>query len=105
MARPRLTGYRLRPAAQTDLENIWRYTAEQWSPDQADRYTDRLDTTLDLPVSLPDIARERREFQPPIRIHPTARHLIVYRIEGNQLEVLRILGQRQNWQVLLDQLE
>ncbi|MCL2636418.1 MAG: type II toxin-antitoxin system RelE/ParE family toxin, partial [Betaproteobacteria bacterium] len=28
------------PAAEDDLIAIWRYTAENWSADQADRYMD-----------------------------------------------------------------
>ncbi|MCA8927827.1 MAG: type II toxin-antitoxin system RelE/ParE family toxin, partial [Alphaproteobacteria bacterium] len=48
MARTRLSSYRLRPAAQADLEGIWRYTAEQWSADQADRYVDGLQATIAL---------------------------------------------------------
>ncbi|MCB9931460.1 MAG: type II toxin-antitoxin system RelE/ParE family toxin [Alphaproteobacteria bacterium] len=105
MARTRLSSYRLRPAAQADLEGIWRYTAEQWSADQADRYVDGLQATIALLVSMPEIARERREFVPPVRIHPSARHLIIYRIEDDILAVLRIVAQRQNWRALLDSSE
>ena len=30
--------YRLSPLTQTDLEDIWLYTLENWSLEQADRY-------------------------------------------------------------------
>ena len=96
-----LTGYRLTPAAQNDLEDIWLYTLEQWSVQQADRYTDILEDTLDRLLFMPEMARERPEFDPPVRIHPSAEHLIVYLIEGDQLVVLRILGAGQNWQAIL----
>ena len=96
-----LTGYRLTPAAQNDLEDIWLYTLEQWSVQQADRYTDILEDTLDRLLFMPEMARERPEFDPPVRIHPSAEHLIVYLIEGNQLVVLRILGAGQDWQAIL----
>ncbi|MBG0880876.1 type II toxin-antitoxin system RelE/ParE family toxin [Burkholderia cenocepacia] len=29
---------RLTPLAECDLEDIWRYTAEHWSPEQAEHY-------------------------------------------------------------------
>ncbi|WP_075122901.1 type II toxin-antitoxin system RelE/ParE family toxin [Burkholderia paludis] len=29
---------RLTPPAETDLEGIWSYTVERWSPEQAERY-------------------------------------------------------------------
>ena len=96
-----LTGYRLAPAAQNDLEGIWLYTLEQWSPQQADRYADILEDTLDRLLFMPEMARERPEFDPPVRIHPSAEHLIVYRIEGDLLVILRILGAGQNWQAIL----
>jgi toxin ParE1/3/4 len=96
-----LTGYRLTPAAQNDLEGIWLYTLEQWSPQQADRYADILEDTLDRLLFMPEMARERPEFDPPVRIHPSAEHLIVYRIEGDLLVILRILGAGQDWQAIL----
>lgn len=33
-----MSSYALRPRAQADLADIWRYTAREWSVDQADRY-------------------------------------------------------------------
>jgi plasmid stabilization system protein ParE len=34
--------YRLSPAAEHDLENIWLYTCRQWSVGQAEHYIDML---------------------------------------------------------------
>ena len=100
MAGPKLDDYRLAPAA--DLEDIWRYTARNWSIDQADRYTDALVAAFGTLVAMPSIARERREFDPPVRVHPIAQHVIVYRIEADHLVSLRVLDGRQNWQAALD---
>jgi toxin ParE1/3/4 len=102
MAPGELTGYRLTPKAEEDLEAIWRYSAETWSPDQADLYIDTLIQTIETLVGMPTMARERDEFDPPVRIHPTAEHLIIYRIEGAFLLVVRILGGRQNWRSMLE---
>ena len=96
-----LTAYRLTPAAQDDLENIWLYTAKTWSAAQADRYTDILEDILVRLLFMPEMARERCEFDPPVRIHPSAEHLIIYRIEGNHLVILRILGTSQDWHAIL----
>ena len=96
-----LTSYRLTPAAQNDLADIWRYTAQRWSMIQADRYTDILEDTLERLLFMPEMARERPEFDPPVRIHPSADHLIIYRIEKDHLSVLRILGASQDWQAIL----
>ncbi len=33
-----MSGFVLSPAARADLDEIWEYTAERWSIDQAERY-------------------------------------------------------------------
>ncbi len=96
-----LTQLRLTPAAQGDLEEIWLYTAQQWSPEQAERYMDALEETFARLLILPEMARERPEFDPPVRIHPSGEHMIVYRIEAGHLAILRILGGRQDWLAIL----
>lgn len=96
-----LTAYRLTPAAQADLEDIWLYTAQQWSIEQADRYTDILEDTLYRFLFMPEMARERHEFDPPVQIHPSAQHLIIYRIERDHLAILRVLGAGSDWQAIL----
>ena len=102
MAVGKLRDYRLAPAAATDLEDIWLYTARNWSIEQGDRYTDALESVFDTLVAMPEIARERLEFNPSVRVHPSAQHLIIYRIEADHLVILRVLGGRQNWQAFLD---
>lgn len=96
---------RLTPQAEVDMEEIWMHGAAKWSPEQADRYVDGITTVFDLLCAMPGIARERLEFTPPVRIHPSGAHLIIYRTVGDQLDVLRILGGRQDWPRLLEILE
>jgi toxin ParE1/3/4 len=91
----------LTPAASADLEAIWLYTFETWSIAQADRYIDALNASFQVLCDVPEIARDRTEFSPPVRIHPTGRHLIVYQLSDDALTVIRVLGNRQNWQAIL----
>ena len=93
--------YRLTPAAQRDLEDIWLYTAQTWSMAQADRYTDIIEDTFDRLLYMPEMARERLEFDPPVRIHTSAEHQIIYRVERDHLLILRVLGAGQDWQAVL----
>jgi toxin ParE1/3/4 len=88
---------RLRPSALDDLEAIWLYTATQWSVDQADHYIRQLTAGLDLLSGQPEIARERSELVPPVRIHPVASHLIIYRIEVDHLDIIRVRHRREDW--------
>lgn len=89
------------PQADADLEEIWLYTANEWSIEQADSYIIGLHTTFSILCETPEIARERTEFTPPVRLHPSGQHHVIYRIEGASLSVIRILHNRRNWQTYL----
>lgn len=93
--------YRLTPKAVTDLEHIWLYTLETWSLAQADAYIDALTAAFQRLAAMPTIARERREFTPPVRIHPVQSHLVIYHTTDDGIVVLRVLGGQQDWQDLM----
>lgn len=83
--------------AQSDLESIWDHTAETWSLNQAEAYFVDLNGLLALLAEQPKIARERTEFTPPIRIHPFRSHLVIFRVSGDLLQVIRVVHVRANW--------
>jgi toxin ParE1/3/4 len=97
MTGSRPESFRLRPRAVEDLETIWLYTATQWPLDQAELYIRELTAGLDFLVAHPEIARERVELSPPVRIHRIAAHLVVYRIEPDYLDIIRIRHRREDW--------
>lgn len=89
--------YRISPRAREDLDDVWRYSAERWSIEQADKYIDELVLTFEMMASVPTLARERSEFTPPVRIHTHESHLIIYTISAEAVVILRLLGGRQDW--------
>ena len=97
-----ISDYRLSPAAQLDLESIWDFTAQTWSPNQADSYLRGLADKLTLLCENPLIAREHTEIDPPVRLHPYRSHVIIYRVEADHLAVIRIAHMRQRWQTLVN---
>lgn len=97
--------YSLAPQALGDMEQVWRYTAETWSIKQADKYVRELSHAFGLIASMPMMARERNEFTPPVRIHTHEKHLIVYVIGKGGIEILRVLGGRQDWIAILNDAE
>jgi toxin ParE1/3/4 len=103
MPEPRVVEYRLSPAALTDLDAIWEYTARTWSVSQAETYIRRLAADMDLLVQHPGMARERTEIRPPVRLYRSGSHLIIYRIDAGWLDVLRIVHARQNWAAYLNE--
>jgi toxin ParE1/3/4 len=92
-----VTEYRLTPAAQRDLDAIWEFTAGRWSVDQAEHYVRELFSDLDLLVQNPKIARESHQLHPPVRLYRSGSHLMIFRIDGQCLNVLRFLHMRQSW--------
>lgn len=105
MSSARPADYRLTPKALADLDDIWRYTAETWSPDQADAYIDDLVRTFEVIAATPTLDRDRPDFSPPVRVHAHRSHLIVYTVTPDHVAILRLLGGRQNWLAILDALE
>ena len=103
MPRNSIEEYRLSPAARSDLSGIWDYTVEMWSPEQADTYLRGLGEKLAILCDHPEIARERTEIDPPVRLHPYRSHLIIYRIEADHLAIIRVVHNRQHWQALLSE--
>ena len=90
------------PEADVDLEEIWLYTAETWSLDQADRYVTNFYTKFQTLSQMPQIGREYPNISPPIRIYPIGRHFVIYQIEDDLLNIIRVLHQRRHWQILFD---
>ena len=91
------------PQADADLEDIWLYTAQTWSIVQADHYIIALHKSFMLLCDIPTIARERPEIAPPVRVYPSGRHYVIYRVAGETLTVLRVIHNRRNWQPLLEE--
>lgn len=89
------SGWVLRPAAEGDLSEIWLQGASRWGVDQAEHYAAGLFALFDLLVEFPEIARERTEFSPPVRIHPSGAHLVIHRQDDQGREIIRILHSHQ----------
>lgn len=87
-----MVGYRLTPQAERDLEEIWLYTFEQWSADQADRYYDEI---IDVVERLGSgiLSGRHSEIRSGYKKQPAGRHLIFFRPFEEGIEVVRILHQ------------
>ncbi len=85
--------YRLTPLAVSDLENIWLYTFEQWSREQADRYY------RDLLEAIEALARGARtgrlvDIREGYLKYAVGQHFVFYRLSTTTLDVVRILHRR-----------
>jgi toxin ParE1/3/4 len=90
--------YKITLQASQDLENIWLYTFENWSIEQADRYLslimDEIEYLAQKPESGFDFSSVRKGYYRS-RIKS---HFIFYRIDHKNeiVEIIRILHQRMN---------
>ena len=87
---------RISREAALDLENIWTYSREQWSVEQANRYYRFLFEKIDLILQNPFAGLDYSHIKPGYRKVSVKSHSIFYRVaeEQNSLEVIRILHQK-----------
>lgn len=85
--------FRLTKAAQTDVQGIARYTQKEWGSAQRRRYLDGLQDKFEALLEAPRTAAERLDFEPPVRIFPYEKHLIVYAIDDGGILIVRVLHQ------------
>lgn len=88
--------YKISNEALKDLENIWIYTFENWSIEQADRYfgllMDEIEYVSQNPQSGKDYSHVReRYFRARVKSH-----FIFYKtnLKTNEVEIIRILHQQ-----------
>ena len=84
--------YRLAPLAEIDIEDIWSYTASQWSDARADQYI------RDLLIAFAELANgmrigTARTVRLDYRQLLVGSHAIFYRESSSRIDVIRILHQ------------
>jgi toxin ParE1/3/4 len=90
-----MTGYRLSPAAQADLEEIWEYTARNWGTDQAVRYIFGIRDACQALANGRRQGRSADDIRPGYRKLPVRSHILFYRVaDAGLIDVIRILHQR-----------
>lgn len=90
-----MSRYLLSPAAQTDLEQIWDYSYENWGLDQAEAYLRELQRALERVSANPQIGWACDEIRPGYRKLAAASHTLFYRVTAEGVtDVVRVLHQR-----------
>lgn len=84
------------PQAQSDLAEVWRWGAEQFSATAADKHAKAIHTAADMLRLAPSVGRARDDLRPGVRelvIYPT---VLLYRVGTEAVEVLRVVDGRRN---------
>ncbi|MBI5281180.1 MAG: type II toxin-antitoxin system RelE/ParE family toxin [Candidatus Solibacter usitatus] len=87
-------GYRRSPQADSDLDGIWYYVATQsGSMEIADRLIDSITDRFFLLASHPHMGRVRDgDLRPGLRSFPVGEYVIIYRAEGADVLILRVVS-------------
>jgi toxin ParE1/3/4 len=80
--------------ADEDLIDIYLYGCQNFGETKAEKYHAELHQAFVFLADNPFVSNERYEFDPPVRIHPHGKHLIVYTVEDSFILVIRVLHQR-----------
>ncbi len=86
-----MAGFLVSKAAYNDIRSIAVYTQKTWGVARRRRYLSGLNDKFVTLADMPEMAPERCEFVPPVRIFPYEKHLIVYVHENAGILILRVL--------------
>lgn len=87
--------FTLSKKAAYDLRDIWHYTCENWSEEQADIYIKLLRDKIEYLATQPHDARKFSYRRKHYKCSQVKSHLIFYReVSSAEIEVIRILHKR-----------
>ena len=88
--------YKISKQAEIDLENIWLYTFEEWSIEQADYYFDLIMDEIEYISKNPKSGKSYNEIRKEYFRSRVKSHFIFYRINFKEecIEIIRILHQQ-----------
>jgi len=89
--------YRLSARAEADLADIWFYSAEQWSAEQADRYVEALVSRLEWLCHNPALWKPLPDLGAGLHGYRQQSHVIYFRPRGDGpdwIEIVRVLHAR-----------
>ena len=78
-------------SAIEDLEEIWFYTLQTWSLEQADRYHGLIYTEIDFLANSPDSGKDLNHIRKGYRSSKVKSHFIFYKYSSLEIEIIRIL--------------
>ena len=81
----------LTKAAVSDLQSIRSFTLETWGPEQEQRYLDALWKKFAEILADPQRWRRRDDLFPGCQLAAQGKHVILFRVQGSVLEIVRIL--------------
>ena len=94
--------YEISKKAISDLEEIWLYTADKWSIEQADRYYNLIFDEIAFICKNPNTGSQMDDIRKNYRAAKVKSHLIFFKVENDIVRVVRILHERMDIRSRLD---
>jgi toxin ParE1/3/4 len=91
-------GYLLSPRAQTDLDEIWDYTADRWGLDQAETYTRDLWQRIEAIAARPAMGQDCSDIRVGYYKISCGSHFLFYRLIAEGVDIVRILHERMDFE-------
>lgn len=87
--------YKISKEANLDIENIWIYTVENWSIEQADRYFNLIIDEIEYIALNPQSGKNYSKIRKGYFRSQIKSHFIFYKInkKKSEVEIIRILHQ------------
>lgn len=83
--------YRITEAAYRDLNDIWFYTFQEWSENQASKYFESIIQEIELLSENPNKAKKLKKTKSEIYYFRALSHYIFFKYGDEQIDVIRIL--------------
>ena len=81
----------LTDAALSDLRAIRDYTLQEWGEQQEEKYLDEMWVKFEAILKDPQRCRFRKDLFPACQLASQGKHVVLFRVEGEVLQVVRVL--------------
>ncbi len=97
--------YKISKEAGRDIENIWLYTIEKWSIEQADRYFNLIMDEIEYLAKNPKSGKDYSKVRKGYFRSQVKSHFIFYKInrKNEEIEIIRILHQQMDIETRLNE--
>jgi len=94
--------FKITQAAYHDLDDIWFYTFENWSENQANKYFESIIQEIELMCENPKKAKKMSKIKSDFFYFRTLSHYVFFKFGDDEIEIIRILHKRMDFSKHLD---
>lgn len=84
--------------AENDLDNIWDYSYASFGENQANKYLDKLNLSLNILANHPNKGTKCDNISKGYYKYHINKHMIFYRISNEIIEIIRVLHESMDFQ-------